>query len=52
VRGLYFSTLERPFAWPPRDTSILARELGKDDKWQADQIEAFNRTASGFVIRV
>ncbi len=35
-----------------RVASILAKELGKDEKWQADQIKAFNQTASGYVVKV
>jgi len=36
----------------PGVASILAKELGKDEKWQADQIKAFNQTASGYVVKV
>jgi glycerol-3-phosphate dehydrogenase len=35
----------------PRVASILAQELGHDEKWQADQIEAFNQIARGFLAR-
>ncbi len=34
----------------PKVAGILARELGKDEKWQADQIEAFNQTAKGYLV--
>ncbi|HEY2081546.1 MAG TPA: glycerol-3-phosphate dehydrogenase/oxidase [Verrucomicrobiae bacterium] len=33
----------------PRVAEILARELGRDEKWQARQIEAFNQIARGFL---
>ena len=33
----------------PRVASILARKLGKDEKWQADRIEAFNRVTRGYL---
>lgn len=33
----------------PRVAGILARELGRDEKWQAGQIESFNQVAQGFV---
>jgi len=36
----------------PRVAILLARELGKDEKWQADQIQKFNQTASGYLVRV
>jgi glycerol-3-phosphate dehydrogenase len=35
----------------PRVAGILAGELGKDEKWQAHQIEAFNQTASGYLVQ-
>ena len=35
----------------PRVAAILAKELGKDEKWQADQIEKFNQIASGYLVR-
>jgi glycerol-3-phosphate dehydrogenase len=34
----------------PRVAAILAKELGKDAAWQADQVKAFNQTARGYVI--
>ncbi|HUC83959.1 MAG TPA: FAD-dependent oxidoreductase, partial [Candidatus Acidoferrales bacterium] len=33
----------------PRVARIMASELRKDDQWQADQIKAFNQTASGYL---
>ncbi|MGC9941230.1 MAG: glycerol-3-phosphate dehydrogenase/oxidase [Verrucomicrobiota bacterium] len=36
----------------PRVASILARELGKDEKWQADQVAVFNQTASGYLVKM
>ena len=36
----------------PRVAAILARELGKDEHWQADQINAFGQTAKGYQVRV
>jgi len=35
-----------------RVAAILAKELGQDEKWQADQVEKFNLTAVGFSIRL
>jgi glycerol-3-phosphate dehydrogenase len=35
----------------PRVAEILAGELGRDEKWQARQIEAFNQIAQGFLAR-
>jgi glycerol-3-phosphate dehydrogenase len=35
----------------PRVAAILAAELGKDDKWQAEQIQKFEQTASGYLVR-
>ena len=34
----------------PRVASILAKELGRDENWRADQIKAFNQTASGYLV--
>jgi len=34
----------------PRVAALLARELGQDEKWQADQLEKFKQTAAGFVV--
>jgi glycerol-3-phosphate dehydrogenase len=36
----------------PKVASILARELGKDELWQANQISAFGQTAKGYLVRV
>jgi glycerol-3-phosphate dehydrogenase len=36
----------------PRVAAILAKELGKDEKWQADQIQQFEQTASGYRVNV
>ncbi|HWD91515.1 MAG TPA: glycerol-3-phosphate dehydrogenase/oxidase [Verrucomicrobiae bacterium] len=33
----------------PRVAEILSRELGRDEKWQAEQIEAFDKIARGFL---
>ena len=30
---------------------ILGQELGKDEKWQADQIEKINQAAQGYLVR-
>jgi glycerol-3-phosphate dehydrogenase len=35
----------------PRVAALLARELGQDEKWQCDQLEEFNRTAAGYLVR-
>jgi glycerol-3-phosphate dehydrogenase len=34
----------------PRVANILAGELGKDEKWQSDQVKMFNQTASGYLV--
>jgi glycerol-3-phosphate dehydrogenase len=31
---------------------MLAKELGKDDKWSADQVAAFAQTARGYQVRI
>jgi len=36
----------------PQVASILARELGQDEKWQADQVEKFNQVANGYMVRI
>jgi glycerol-3-phosphate dehydrogenase len=36
----------------PKVASILARELGKDEVWQANQISGFGQTAKGYIVRV
>jgi glycerol-3-phosphate dehydrogenase len=36
----------------PQVAKILAKELGKDDQWRADQLKAFNETAKGYLVRV
>jgi glycerol-3-phosphate dehydrogenase len=36
----------------PRVAALLAQELGRDSKWQEDQIEIFNETAAGYLPRV
>ncbi len=36
----------------PRVAVLLAKELGKDEKWQVDQIKNFQETASGYVVSV
>jgi glycerol-3-phosphate dehydrogenase len=35
----------------PRVAALLVRELGQDEKWQCDQLEEFNRTAAGYLVR-
>jgi glycerol-3-phosphate dehydrogenase len=34
----------------PQVAVIMAKELGEDDAWQADQLTAFNQVAKGFQI--
>jgi len=36
----------------PRVASILAKELNKDETWQAGQISAFTQTASGYLVKL
>jgi glycerol-3-phosphate dehydrogenase len=33
----------------PRVAALMARELGRNQEWEADQVEAFRRTAHGFL---
>lgn len=33
----------------PRVAKIMAGEFGKDEKWQASQVQAFNQTAKGYL---
>ena len=34
----------------PRVASIMAREMGKDRRWEADQVEAFTRLAKNYIL--
>jgi glycerol-3-phosphate dehydrogenase len=36
----------------PKVASILARETGKDELWQFDQIKAFHQVAHGYLASV
>jgi glycerol-3-phosphate dehydrogenase len=36
----------------PKVANILAGELGHDEHWQADQINAFNQIAKGYLVRI
>ena len=36
----------------PRVASILAKELRRDELWQTDQVNGFNQTAKGYLVRV
>jgi glycerol-3-phosphate dehydrogenase len=36
----------------PKVASILAGELGRDELWQADQVNGFGQTAKGYLVRV
>jgi glycerol-3-phosphate dehydrogenase len=33
----------------PRVAALMARELGRDAAWEAAQVDAFRRTARGFL---
>jgi glycerol-3-phosphate dehydrogenase len=35
----------------PRVAALLARELGREQAWQLDQVEKFNQTARGYLVR-
>jgi len=35
----------------PRVAAILAKELGKDETWQANQVEEFKETANGYLVK-
>ena len=34
----------------PRVAELLARELGRDSAWQAEQVRAFAEVAAGYVL--
>ena len=36
----------------PRVATIMAKELGRDQNWQADQVTDFNQTARGYLVKV
>jgi len=36
----------------PRVANIMAKELGRDQNWQADQVTDFNQTARGYLVKV
>jgi glycerol-3-phosphate dehydrogenase len=36
----------------PKVASILSSELGRDERWQADQVNSFNQVAKGYLVRV
>jgi glycerol-3-phosphate dehydrogenase len=36
----------------PRVAAIMAKELGKDEKWQADQLAQFSQVASGYLVKL
>ena len=35
----------------PKVAEILAQELGKDERWQAEQLTRFNQTANGYLVK-
>ena len=35
----------------PRVAGILAKEMGKDQKWEAGQLNAFNQIANGYLVK-
>jgi hypothetical protein len=35
----------------PRVAELLAQELGRDPKWQKNQVESFDQVAGGFLAR-
>src|SRR5271167_35370 len=47
TRALFLNSMAA-IRMAPRVAAILARELGKDAIWQANQIKAFNQVASGY----
>ncbi|HXI69953.1 MAG TPA: glycerol-3-phosphate dehydrogenase/oxidase [Verrucomicrobiae bacterium] len=47
TRALFLNSMAA-IRMAPRVATLLARELGKDAIWQADQIKAFNQVASGY----
>ncbi|SHG08368.1 hypothetical protein SAMN05444274_1432, partial [Mariniphaga anaerophila] len=34
----------------PRVASILAKELGKDENWAAEQVKSFSQLAKGYIL--
>ena len=49
TRALFLNA-RAAIAMAPRVAVLMARELGKDSEWKAAQVQAFNRTARGFVL--
>lgn len=50
VRGLFLDSSES-LRIAPTVASIMAKELGKDNKWVEDQIEDFNEVAANYYMR-
>jgi glycerol-3-phosphate dehydrogenase len=49
TRALFLNA-RAAIAMAPRVAALMARELDRDCGWEADQIQAFERTASGFLL--
>jgi glycerol-3-phosphate dehydrogenase len=47
-----FLNVKAAIRMAPRVASILAKEFGKDEKWEAAQITAFHQTASGYQVKL
>jgi glycerol-3-phosphate dehydrogenase len=51
TRALFLDT-RAAIRMAPRAAALLARELGRDTHWEAEQVEAFVKVAGGFLPRV
>jgi glycerol-3-phosphate dehydrogenase len=49
TRALYLNS-KAAIRMAPRVAGILARQLGKDGKWESDQIKAFNQIANSYLV--
>jgi glycerol-3-phosphate dehydrogenase len=50
TRALFLNS-QAALRMAPRVAALLAKELGKDDKWQAVQVLKFNEVAAGYVVK-
>ena len=38
-------------AMAPATARLMAQELGRDERWQEDQVEEFTRLAEGYLLK-
>jgi glycerol-3-phosphate dehydrogenase len=51
TRALFLNT-KAAIRMAPRVAAILAAELNRDERWQADQVNEFDQTAKGYLVRI